>query len=77
MWLYFKQSELWEEFLQLQRCKTSFHVLNFPFKGQKPTMTALGADGTPSFTRKTSRDYKAEKTFLLRNHLRQSQLTAT
>ena len=44
-----------------KKCKACCHVLNFPFKDQKPTIMLFGGDGTHCFARKTSRDYEKEK----------------
>ena len=44
-----------------KKCKACCHVLNFPFKDQKPTIMFFGGDGTHCFARKTSRDYEKEK----------------
>ena len=61
-------------FYDCKKCKTCCHVLNFPFKDQKPTIMLFGGDGTHCFARKTSCDYEKEKLFpFLKKLLRQSQ----
>ena len=56
-----------------KKCKACCHVLNIPFKDQKPTIM-LSGDGTHCFATKTSRHYEQEKpcTFL-KKFLPQSQ----
>ena len=44
-----------------KECKTCSHVLNPPFKDQKPTTMLVGCDGTHCFKGKTNRDYGKEK----------------
>ena len=48
-------------FYECQKSKACCHVLNIPFKDQKPTIRLFGGDGTHCFARKTSRDYVKEK----------------
>ena len=48
-------------FYEGKKCKACCHVLNSPFKDQKPTIILFGGDGTHCFAGKTSRDYKKEK----------------
>ena len=61
-------------FYDCKKCKTCCHVLNIPFKDQKPTIWFFGGDGTHCFARKTSRDCKKEKPSLFfKKFLRQSQ----
>ena len=61
-------------FFDCKKCKACCHVLNIPFKDQKPTIMLFGGDGTHCFARKTSRDYEKEKPSLfLKKFLRQSQ----
>ena len=61
-------------FYDSKKCKACCHVLNIPFKNQKPTFMLFGGDGTPCFSRKTNRDYEKEKPSpFLTNFLRQSQ----
>ena len=48
-------------FYHCKKCKACCHVLNMPFKDQKPTIMLFGGDGTHCFARETSRDYKKEK----------------
>ena len=61
-------------FYDCKRCKACFHVLNVPFKEQKPTIMLFGVDGTHCFAKKTSRDYEKEKPApSLKKFLRQSQ----
>ena len=59
-------------FYDCKKCKACCHVLNIPFKDQKPTIVLFGGDGTHCFARKTSRDYERPSTFL-KKLLRQSQ----
>ena len=61
-------------FYDCKKCKACCHVLNIPFKDQKPTIMLFGGDGTHCFARKTSRDYEKEKPSpFLKKLLRQSQ----
>ena len=48
-------------FYDCKKCKACCHVLNIPFRDQKPTILLFGVDGTHCFARKTSRDYEKEK----------------
>ena len=48
-------------FYDCKKCKACCHVLNTPFKDQKPTIMFMGGDGTHCFARKTSPDYEIEK----------------
>ena len=48
-------------FYHCKVCKAWCHVLNIPFKDQKPTIMFFGGDDTHCFARKTSRDYENEK----------------
>ena len=48
-------------FYDFKKCKACCHVLNIPFKDQKPTIMFFGSDGTNCFVRKTSRGYEKEK----------------
>ena len=41
-----------------KKCKACYHVLNIPFRDQKPTIMLFDGDGTHCFARKTSRDYE-------------------
>ena len=59
-------------FYDCKKCKACCHVLNIPFKDQKPTIMLFGGDGTHCFARKTSRDYEKPSP-LLKKFLRQSQ----
>ena len=64
-------------FHDCKKCKTCCHVLNIPFKDQKPTIMLFGDDGAHCFAKKTSRDYEKEKPFpFLKKYLRQSQSPA-
>ena len=61
-------------FYDCKNCKACCHVLNIPFKDQKPTIMLFGRDGTHCFARKTSRDYEKEKSSpFLKNCFRKSQ----
>ena len=59
-------------FYDCKKCKECCHVLNIPFKDQKPTIMLFGGDGTHCFARNTSRDYEKPSPFL-NKFLRQSQ----
>ena len=59
-------------FYDCKKCKAGCHVLNNPFKDQKPTIMLFGGDGTHCFARKTSSDYEKPSPFL-KKFLRQSQ----
>ena len=59
-------------FYDCKKCKACCHVLNIPFKDQKPTIMLFGGDGTHCFARKSSRDYEKPSPFL-KKRLRQSQ----
>ena len=59
-------------FYDCKKCKACCHVLNIPFKDQKPTIMLFGDDGTHCFARKTSSDYEKPSPFL-KKFLRQSQ----
>ena len=48
-------------FYDFKKCKACCHILNIPFKDQKPTVMLFGGDGTNCFARKMSRDYEKEK----------------
>ena len=61
-------------FYDCRKCKACCHVLNNPFKDQKPTIMLFGGDGTHCSARKTSCDYEEEKpTPFLKKFLHQSQ----
>ena len=61
-------------FYDCKKCKACCNVLNIPFKDQKPTIMLFGGDGTHCFARKTSRDYKKEKSSsFLKKFFRQTQ----
>ena len=61
------------KFYDSKKWKACCHVLNVPFKDQKPTIMLFGGDGTHCFARKTSRDYEKEKPSpFLKKFLRQS-----
>ena len=63
-------------FYDCKNCKTLCHVLNIPFKDQKPTISKSGGNGTPCFVNKLSRDNKNEKPSpFLKKFLHQSQST--
>ena len=47
-------------FYDCKKCKACCHVLNNPFKDQKPTNMLFGGDGTHCLTRETSRDNENE-----------------
>ena len=51
-------------FFDCKKCKACCHVLNNPFKDQKPTNMLFGGDETQCFARKKSRDFEKEKLFL-------------
>ena len=61
-------------FYDCKKCKACCHVLNIPFKDQKPTIISFGGDGTYSFAKMSSRDYeKGKPSPFLEKLLRQSQ----
>ena len=61
-------------FHDCKKCKACCHVLNIPFKDQKPTIMLSGSDGTHCFAKKSSRDYeKGKPSPFLKKFLRQSQ----
>ena len=61
-------------FYDFKKCKACCHVLNIPFRDQKPTIMLFGGVGTHCFARKTSHDYeKEEPSPFLKKYLRQSQ----
>ena len=65
-------------FYDCKKCKVFCHVLNFPFKDQKPTIMLFGGDGTHCFARNTRRDYEKEKPSpYLKKILRQSDPSAS
>ena len=59
-------------FYDCKNCKACCHVLNIPFKDQKPTIMLFGGDGTHCFARKTSDDYEKPSPFF-KKFLRLSQ----
>ena len=63
-------------FCDCKKCKAYCHVLNIPFKDQKPANTLFGGDGTHCFARKTIRNYEKPSPFL-KKFLRQSQLSTS
>ena len=60
-------------FYDCKKCKACCHVLNIPFKDQKPTIMLFGGDGTHCFAKKSSRDYEKKTISVLKKFLRQSQ----
>ena len=61
-------------FYDCKKCKACCHLLNSPFKDQKPTIMLFGVDGTHCFAKKSSRSYEKEKPSpFLKKFLRQSQ----
>ena len=48
-------------FYDCKKCKACCHVLNIPFKDQKPTTMLFGGDGLHCFAKKSNRDYEKEK----------------
>ena len=65
-------------FYDCKKCKACCHVLNIPFKDQKPTIMLFGGDGTHCFAKKTSRDYeKGKPSPFLKKFLRQSQASTS
>ena len=64
-------------FYDCKKCKACWHILDFPFKDQEPTIMLFGGDGTHCLARKTSRDCEKEKLSpFLKKLLRQSQSPA-
>ena len=59
-------------FYDRKKFKACCHVLNIPFKDQKPTIMLFGGDGTHCFARKTSHDCEKPSLFL-KKFLYQSQ----
>ena len=65
-------------FYDCKNCKACCHVLDIPFKDQKPTIMLFGGDGTHVSARKTSRDNDEEKPPpYLKKFLRQSYPSAS
>ena len=65
-------------FYDCKKCKACCHVLNIPFKHQKPTIMLFGGDGTHCFAKKSSRDYEKEKPSpFLKKILPQSQTSTS
>ena len=61
-------------FYDCKKRKACCHILNIRFKDQKPPIILFGGDGTHSFLRKTSHDYKKEEPSpFLKKLFRQSQ----
>ena len=61
---------------QYKQCKACSHVLNVPFKDQKPRVTLFG--WTYCFRKKTKSDYQKEKLSpLMRQYIHQSKLSTT
>ena len=59
-------------FYDSKKCKACCHILNIPFKDQKPTIMLFGGDGTHCFARKTN--YEKRQLFsFLKKFLGQSQ----
>ena len=63
-------------FYDCKKCKACCHVLNIPFKDQKPTIMLFGGDGTHCFARQTSSDYEKPSPFL-KKFLHQSQTSTS
>ena len=53
-------------FYDCKKCKACCHVLNIPFKDQKPTFILFGVDGTHCFGRMSGRDYEKLSPFLIK-----------
>ena len=64
-------------FYDCKKCKACCHVLNIPFKDQKPTFMLFGGDGTHCSARKTSRGYKKKPSPYLKRFIRQSDPSAS
>ena len=62
-------------FYDCKNCKACCHVLNIPFKDQKPTIMLFGGDRTLCFADNSSRDYEKPSPFS-KKFLRQSQSPA-
>ena len=61
---------------QCKQCKACSHVLNIPFKDQKPCVTLFG--WTYCFRKKTMLDYQKEKlSLLMQQCINQSKLSTT
>ena len=54
-------------FYNCKKCKACCHVLNIPFKDQKPKIMLFGGDGTHCFARKSSPDYEKPSPFIDEN----------
>ena len=48
-------------FYDCTKCKACGHILNVPFRNQKPTILLFGGYGTYCLARKTSRDYEKDE----------------
>ena len=60
-------------FYECKKCKACCHVLNIPFKDEKPTIMLFGGDGTQCSARKTSRVYEKKPSLFSKKFLGQSQ----
>ena len=49
-------------FYDCKKCKACCHVLNIPFKDQKPTIMLFGGDGTHCFAKKDDWRLRERKT---------------
>ena len=68
--------EINKSICQCKQCKACSHVLNIPFKGQKPCVTLFG--WTYCFRKKTKLDYqKEELSPLMQQCISQSKLSTT
>ena len=63
-------------FYDCKKCKACCHVLDIPFKDQKPTIILFGGDGTHFFASKTSRDYEKGKPITFLKKCSASQIQA-
>ena len=65
-------------FYNRKNCEACCHVLNFPFKDQKPKIMLFGSNGTHCFAKRTRRDCEKEKPSpFSKKFLRQSQPTTS
>ena len=64
-------------FYDCKKCKACCHVLNIPFRDQKPTIMLFGGDGTHCFPIKTSRDYEKKPFTFWKKFFRQSQASGS
>ena len=76
-WVYWTSfEEINKSTYEWKQCKACSHVLNIPFKHQKPSVTLFG--WTYCFTKKTNLDYQKEKlSSILQHYIHQSKPSTT